>query len=71
MADETSTVVPSAPRRIDVPDAVALAQFVDIAESAADPGEIQRGYSAAARAFLTAGNMSLAQTALRSSRTAS
>jgi DNA-binding response OmpR family regulator len=107
LADEKSDVVPTALVRTDVPDGVALAHFVEIAEAAedvrafddaaqaytraaelasnpdisnkfrrlsgkmyltlaetsVDTADIQRGYTNAARAFLTAGNMSLAQAA--------
>jgi len=40
--------------------------YLLLAESASDSASIQRGYSSAARAFLAAGNLALAQTAHRS-----
>lgn len=44
--------------------------YLLLAESAADPGSIQHGYSSAARSFLAAGNISLAATAHQSAKEA-
>lgn len=42
--------------------------YLLLAESAADPASIQHGYSSAARAFLAAGNITLAATANKSAK---